>query len=70
MLYLISNMKALLLLALLSLAMTLIPPPAYNVTASQELAKLAAIAFCSNTCVDTWSCGTGKGIPMEDPFYI
>lgn len=46
------------------------PAPNYNITASQELARLAGIAFCGKHCVETWTCGTGKGIPVTDVLYM
>jgi hypothetical protein len=46
------------------------PLPSYNVPASMDLARLSAIAFCGKQCVDSWTCGTGKTIPMLQTFYI
>ena len=35
------------------------PAPAYNISLSKEIVRWAAVAFCKNGCVDTWSCKTG-----------
>lgn len=65
-------MLSLLLLLVAASAYKLIeqPAPSYNITASQEIVKLAAVAFCNKECVESWTCGTGKSIPMTDTFYI
>lgn len=36
-----------------------LPTPAYNLTASRELVKFAAVAFCDDKCIKTWTCKTG-----------
>jgi hypothetical protein len=66
-------MKLGILLAVCATALTFVirqPAPNYNVTASQEIVRLAAVAFCNKACVESWTCKTGKSVAVTDAFYI
>ena len=46
------------------------PAPSYNITASQEIVKLAAVAFCGQECLQSWSCKTASPLKLTDILYI
>ena len=46
------------------------PAASYNITASQEIVKLAAVAFCGGECLQSWTCKTASPLKLTDILYI
>ena len=42
----------------------------YDLTESKTIIKLAATAFCSKQCVDSWSCRVSKELPLIMTYYL
>lgn len=46
------------------------PAPSFNLTASQEIIKFAAVAFCGQECIQSWTCKTASPLKLTDILYI
>ena len=44
--------------------------PQYSLSQSKDYAQLSSLAYCSAACLESWSCGSAKGIALSNVSYL